>query len=186
MRRVARIIVMMIVSTVVFARDDVTTFASVREVPASPLLPANIVVDARLLDIVGEMLRSSPTFREQCRQLARNKRLMVRMDVDDGEASAMRTHRAEAQIRRYQYGLIIARIRLWSVSGADELIAHELEHVLEYAEGVSFPAESFRHSARVWVAARGSYETARAITVGQRVAEEMSRGRPANARRATR
>jgi hypothetical protein len=53
-----------------------------------------------------------------------------------------------------------------------EYIAHELEHVLERAEGVDLPRESGRTGSGVWIAADG-YETQRAIDKGRQVAREV-------------
>jgi hypothetical protein len=55
-----------------------------------------------------------------------------------------------------------------------ELIAHELEHVIEQLDGVDLASQITRgDTARS--PRRGHYETLRAVTMGRRVAEEVRR-----------
>lgn len=142
------------------------------------LLPANMKVDAQLADTVADMLRCSTTFREQCRLLARLPHVSVRFALDPNGRRRDVTSRALCELRKYEFGRIEASVRLWSIAEAPELIAHELEHVLEYAEGLNYQAEAFS-SNRVWLGKHGSYESTRAILAGLRVAEQMSRTRAA-------
>ena len=52
-----------------------------------------------------------------------------------------------------------------------ELIAHEIEHVIEQLEGVRLCQEV--ESARAWVTQRGAFETQRAIAAGARARHEF-------------
>ncbi len=57
---------------------------------------------------------------------------------------------------------------------AIELIAHELEHVAEFAEHVSYRVLALRQPDRVWAGEDGRFESARAIQAGQRVEREVA------------
>ena len=61
-----------------------------------------------------------------------------------------------------------------------EIIAHELEHVLERVDGINYLQES-RVGSAVRLLPGGAFETERAIAAGQRVAREVARA--ARARR---
>jgi hypothetical protein len=141
-------------------------------------LPDNIVIDPRLRDVVAEMLRASHTFREQCRYLGAARVLHVNVSLESQQQSAAsRQDRADCRLIRYQYGRIEAMVRLWTTKNVQELIAHEFEHVREYAEGARFLAMSVKHPRRVWITFDGHYETARAIETGERVTDETARYR---------
>jgi hypothetical protein len=139
-------------------------------------LPANIIISEPLKEIALEMLEGSRTFRHQCRRLGMVRELEVEMSLDHqtrwgGQSECY----ARGVIQRYQYGRIKAAVRLLTLKNAQRLIAHELEHVREYADGMNFLATSVQHPARAWLTREGHYETARAIEVGELVATEMAR-----------
>jgi hypothetical protein len=143
-----------------------------------PDLPYNIVIDAPLADIVVDMLRSSRTFRRQCRQLGTVRTLAVRVSVEPESRSRERYEcNAKCIINRYRYGRVEAHVRLLTLKNAEYLIAHELEHVREYVEGMNYRATSVQYPSRVWVTSGGHYETARAIAAGDEVAAEILRYR---------
>ena len=79
---------------------------------------------------------------------------------------------AEARIRKTRDGVTFAGARVCRSAQAVELIAHELEHVIESVEGVEFLMESRRGTSRVSVSG-GAYETQRAIETSRRVAQEV-------------
>ena len=76
------------------------------------------------------------------------------------------SRRAESLIGVSADGVTVARVLVPLTAETVELIAHELEHVLEYLDGVSD-----RH--RSGVTLGDGYETERAIKAGQRVAREV-------------
>ena len=152
--------------------------ASVVAATPSPTLPPNIIVDRALETIVARMLDRSPTFRGQVVQLGSMVLVRIRVVLDPSLAtSATRPMcRADGLLRRYTFGRIDALIRLPSDKNAPELIAHELEHVREFVEGVNFRLQAARLHSGVWHAYSGHYETARALAIGHRVALEVKRG----------
>jgi hypothetical protein len=141
-------------------------------------LPANIIINTPLTDVVVEMLRGSQTFRNQCQRLGMVRLLNVKVSLESERRTPSRDEcRAMTIISRYQFGRIEADVRLLTVVGSPMLIAHELEHIREYVEGMNYSAASVQHPSRVWISAQGHYETSRAIETGERVASEMLRAR---------
>jgi hypothetical protein len=142
-------------------------------------LPKNLHVTDRLTDVVAAMLDGSPTFRAQCARLRELPRLRVRVTLEPRAHGRSGPCRAECVIKRYEYGFIDATVKVRSLQQVAELVAHELEHVLEFVEGIDYGAAARQQPQAVWVVADNRYETSRAIDAGRRVAAEMSRGRSA-------
>jgi hypothetical protein len=69
-------------------------------------------------------------------------------------------------------GVLVARVSVPPVSEALELIAHELEHLLEKASGLDYISEEKRPGSGVW-RAFGGFETQRAIDAGRQVRREL-------------
>jgi len=138
-------------------------------------IPRNIIVDPSLQSIVADMIDRSPSFRDLCRDLGKIPSLRVRvmLALPSDEASRRWRCRAECVLNKHEYGGISAVIRLPSRHHAVELIAHELEHVREYTEGINYRLMAALPRANVWRSASGHYETRRAEDMGLRVAEEV-------------
>lgn len=126
------------------------------------------------LMVIGELRASaelawehSPTFREQCRKLAAAGATLI---VEP--ATPRELWRATTEIRKTQDGFTFARARVRPAKNAPELIAHELEHVIEFTDGVRLLMEAKAGRSGVSLSA-GSYETRRAIEAGRRVAQEV-------------
>ena len=138
-------------------------------------LPQNITVASQLVAIVLDALRNSPTFRQQCERIDRMPLVRVRVVFDSGERpEGTFFARAQTDIRRYQYGLIVATVSLWSTRDAAELVAHELEHVREFAEGMNYQAAAARLPRTVWKTGPNTFESTRAVLVGRTVADELA------------
>ena len=142
-----------------------------------PMLPPNIIVDRPLDAVVARMLHRSPTFRDQANHLGSLLHLRIRVIVRLSLGpSGQSLCRADAVMRKYQFGRIDALVRVPSIAKAPELVAHEFEHVREYTEGVNFRLLAARVDSGVWHTRSGHYETARAVAIGRRVAEEVEPG----------
>ena len=63
-------------------------------------------------------------------------------------------------------------MRVGSRTDAIELIAHELEHILEFAAGTNYQSRSVLEPGSVWALRDGTFETARAVDAGLRVRRE--------------
>jgi hypothetical protein len=133
------------------------------------LLPPNLVVPGIARPLVTSMWSRSPTFRRQCARLAEHPEVLVRIDlfagVHNGQASAFveqgdGSYRVSVAIDVHKSALYV------------EHIAHELEHVLEAVDGTDLPRLSRQRVGGV-INLGGSYETARALSVGRIVAREV-------------
>lgn len=141
----------------------------------APDLPFNLLLDPSLSAMVMRMHRMSSTFRNQCRLIGANRKLVVRVELGVPPRDAVA--RAECSMARYQYGRIEAAVRVWPTIDASQLLAHELEHVLEFAEGLNYRAAALIQPGHVWRVGHDHFETRRAIDAGERVADELARGR---------
>ena len=123
------------------------------------------------------MLRRSPVFRRQCLRLAhaRQVRIVLRNaqtpNYADGAAP-----RALSRISVAVDGGIFAAVELRTIRDLPELIAHEIEHVLEQLDGIDLRASAGRSDTGVRLCADGSYETTRAVRIGEAVARQMQAG----------
>jgi Tol biopolymer transport system component len=138
--------------------------------PPGTSLPPNLVSAAVLTPTLEKMRRSSPIFRRQCRRLAGASHLRVNLLLE--ELSRRPSHRARAAME-YRSGLLVSvTIHLTSFDEPVELIAHEIEHVIEQLDGVDLAAHA--RSGTVWKREDGAFETRRAIEVGRRVSREVN------------
>ncbi len=116
------------------------------------------------------MLRLSPTFRRQCRRLAEATNVIVVIRLE--ELQRRPSFNARTAFAHRNHGELIAvDVFLRLSANAAELIAHEIEHVLEQLDGVDLEAQL--GSGNVWKREDGAFETRRAIEVGRRVAREI-------------
>ena len=86
--------------------------------------------------------------------------------------------RARTVLARDQGVVVAAHIFLTLSPDAVELIAHEIEHVLEQLDGVDL--EAHVGSGNVWKREDGAFETRRATEAGLRVPREMRERSKAN------
>jgi hypothetical protein len=139
-------------------------------------LPA-LQIEKPLEPIVREMCRRSLTFRRQLIRLADAPGLLVTVAVrpvrtsSDAEA-ATRFAREDGLLRRAQVEISRA-----DIANLVELIAHELEHVLEQLDDVNLTQMAQSPGVRSLHSERGRYfETARARQIGLDVAAEFNAG----------
>ena len=136
-------------------------------VPVVAPWPCRLTITGELRVAAELAWEHSPTFRDQCQKLAATEAVVVVQPVASRGA-----RRAETRIRRTADGMTVAISRMRPTGNAVELIAHELEHVLEFTEGLKFLMESSRGNSRVRLSG-GAYETQRAMDAGRRVAQEV-------------
>jgi hypothetical protein len=140
-----------------------------------PSLPDSIQLVSGLEPIVRSWLGHSPTFRQQCRKLAAARRLRATVLVAPRPSGT--TARAVTRfVRQNRSGDLRAEIEIRSAPDMAELLAHELEHVLEQIEGIDLGALAETGEARRLT--DGAFETARAVEAGHRVAAEIIRNSP--------
>lgn len=138
-------------------------------------IPSNVVATSILCPVIEMMWRESPTFKAQCARL--NSAPSVVVDIRFGNASRLSPRRARTSFVRARHGMTRAEVYIdpdfRSAAELIELIAHELEHVIEHLDGVELsPSEA--HGVRQ--TELGSFETARAIHIGQTVSREVYAG----------
>ena len=152
--------------------------ASAQEQRSGP--PSNLHGGA-YQQLIEQMWRDSPTFRDQCDRLAGEPQLRV---VIRGESRPTTTGaRADSAISTLKNGKVSrADVVLRSPADSIELIAHEIEHVIERMEGVRL-----RDQGCTGTSGRpDAYESCRAVDAGRRVAREVQESRAAPTRVARR
>ena len=124
--------------------------------------------------VVQEMLKLSPTFRRQCWRITTASDLVV--TLLPGSRSNMARVRARTRISREGRHLV-AIIEIFSPDQAAELIAHELEHVIEQLDGVDLAskADAAMSGVKRGEAPEPAFETVRATRAGITVAAEIRR-----------
>jgi hypothetical protein len=80
------------------------------------------------------------------------------------------------RLGRVSGGVAVATVLVPPVSHVIELVAHEIEHVIEWADGLNLPGEARRRGSGVWESI-GGFETQRAIDTGHQVAREVEESR---------
>lgn len=157
---------------------DRASLSSVREyvaadaVPSQLALPPNLIVTPTYRPVVESMLRHSPTFRRQCVRLAGEPRLTVHLKIDWPSSRA--NVRAQTRITRQRGGHLMAEIDIFPLDDDVELIAHEIEHVIEQLDDVDLPARAGMPDSGVRALSSDAvFETTRAVRVGRKVTGEV-------------
>jgi hypothetical protein len=137
--------------------------------------PSNIIVQPELHGAVSHLWAGSPTFRAQAATIGAQRRYRVAVMLDPA-LEVTRTSRAMCVMRVYSTGLVTARVTVPSGRQLDELIPHELEHVIEHIEGIDVRRNVGKHGTGAYDAGRGRVETVRATRVGRRARDEVAEG----------
>lgn len=132
-------------------------------------LPPNLSAAPVFKPYLERMVRMSPTFRSQCKRLGAASSVRVQLRLEDPQRRP--SFRARTVLERDQGVVVAAHIFLYPSPDAVELIAHEIEHVLEQLDGVDLEAQV--GSGSVWKREDGAFETRRATEAGLRVPREM-------------
>jgi hypothetical protein len=141
----------------------------------SVTLPPNLTIPDVYRSYVNSMLRLSPTFRRQCLRIANALGLTVVLRqflARPPERMRARTNlRTAPDSRRY------ATVEIEALGDPVELIAHEIEHVIEWLDGVDLRARAAlpRTGVHLCDGGNGAFETIRATRAGLAVAEEVRR-----------
>ena len=144
-------------------------------------LPPNILTSQHYRPLLEWMLQSSWTFRRQCLRVAQDPHVTV--IVQTRRIPLPASARALTRMRRPGDGSLVAEINIVPAVGDEvELIAHELEHVIEQLDGIDLPARAAVANSGVRALADSelAFETTRATAIGLRVAREVSSARRAD------
>jgi len=133
--------------------------------------PANIHVPSAFDDWAHQIWLRSPTFRRQCARISSAGNVRVQVTVHGTKlADAL----ARTQFQR-DAGEMVARVELVFPSARlVELLAHELEHVIEQIDGIDLPRLARQGASGVSPLATNHFETARAVATGKKVAWEFN------------
>ena len=140
--------------------------------PVSPEPISNIRVDDMLEPVVSSLLAKSATFRRQWDTISASRFIRVTIVLRFGMPEPGST-RARTEVSHFAYGAIRARIELPNATDLTELLAHELEHVVEQLEGLDLRALARQRGQGVAEVQKGVYETARARAAGLQVYREV-------------
>lgn len=143
-----------------------STLRSLEPLPQAAL-PANLHATGHLQQVVERMWQQSSTFRRQCARLAHaSVPVTLQMEIVENFRGVSRVEFERGQPTRAD-----VRINMTYLRDVAELIAHELEHLLEIVDGIDLERQVERGAARR--TGPHHYETQRAIEVGRRVAREV-------------
>jgi hypothetical protein len=131
------------------------------------IVHSTLKMDHQLRAIAHAMWHRSPTFRRQVARLSQQTNLDTQLNVCTRPSGQWR---AETQLRHGEGALRTATVRITMPNRAAtivELIAHELEHIVEQLDGVDLPRTATRSDASgVYQTHGGRFETERARRVG--------------------
>lgn len=142
-------------------------------VPRQLAIPPNIFVPDMYRPVVESMLRGSPTFRRQCVRIAGAPTLSVYLVVDP--PARRHSVRATTRLTRDDRGRLSAAVNISPFDDTRELIAHELEHIIEQLDGVDLAKHAAQPRTGVFTLdGNGTmFETMRARRMGLRVVSEL-------------
>lgn len=142
-----------------------------RAEPEEPPIAGTVHIDVHLRPTVRDMLARSATFRRQWNLVTRGQRVHVAVFLTD--AALGPACRARTTIRKYSSGLLLAVVLIPPKGDYPELLAHELEHVIEQMEGIDLAALARSGSTGVRQRPDGAFETVRAQNAGLAVSTEL-------------
>jgi hypothetical protein len=142
-------------------------------IPARGDIPPNMQVSLVYRQLVVKMLSRSPTFRRQMLRIAAASHLTV--SLHSAYPSTHTGLRATTEFSRGTKGNLSATIEIVPLKDNIELIAHELEHVIEQLDGVDLAAKASRPNSGVYATGDSGnlFETTRAKRIGSQVAREV-------------
>ena len=155
------------------ASNGVGVYDGPQTPPSDVAAPPNLQVPSTYEPMIVQMLERSPMFRRQCVRLAAAPHLAVVVRLVHPNNAGPR---ARTQIRRDRDQLS-ATVEINPYGDFTELLAHELEHVIEQLDGIDLAAKSSVARSGVRECADGTFETSRAVRVGTLVALEARRER---------
>jgi hypothetical protein len=159
--------------TVSLMSNGVGVYDEPQAPPSGVAVPPNLDVPSAYQPAVVTMLERSPMFRRQCLRLAAAPQLTVVVRITHPNNAGPR---ARTQIRR-DGSQLSASVEINPHGDFTELLAHELEHIIEQLDGIDLAAKSNVARSGVRLCADGTFETSRAVRVGTLVALEARRQR---------
>ena len=138
--------------------------------PEAPL-PANLEVDPMFQVVVEGLRQRSPAFRRQIARIEAAQPFRVRVLPEE---RVRPTTGVDARtVFTFDRGAL-ARAHIYLRMTTTELIAHEVEHIVEQLDGIDLRAQA--GNGVVWKSHDNAFETSRAIRAGRLVVQEVARG----------
>lgn len=137
---------------------------------ASDHTPRNIDAHISVKKHIAELLTRSPTLRRQYARIAATPRVAVKVIL---LRQLTGPGRARTTMFKYEAGFIRALVEIPVGPDLVELLAHELEHVIEQIDGVDLRALARAGQAHA-IQYDGLFETTRAREAGLAAAREVS------------
>jgi hypothetical protein len=156
---------MAVLSVLIFPSSTIAGSSGVESRPTRAALPRNISFDKAVH--LEEYLAGSPTLRRQFEVIGA---AAVTVAIRVSPIGLPEFRRAETSMGRYSLGRIKAQVTVPPGPDFLELLAHELEHVVEQIEGVDLAA--LARTGAATRTSRGTYETVRAHEAGRAAASE--------------
>lgn len=160
--------------TFALASNGVGVYTESHRASDAVAAPPNLMVPSAYQPAIDQMLARSPMFRRQCLRLAGAPQLSIVVRTLYPLAGGPR---ARAQISQADGGRLIATVEINPLGDFMELLAHEIEHIIEQLDGIDLAAKATVARSGVWSCADGTFETSRAVRVGTLVASEVRGGR---------
>lgn len=137
---------------------------------AQTALPSNLRVSEIYREFVESIGDSSPTFQAQLHRIEAEPNVTVDLEIVPRIIGARATTRFERRGRE-----LIAWIEVERFDDVIELIAHEMEHVIERMDGVDFVAGAGASGSGIYAVSTDgtTFETTRAARAGLSVAAEV-------------
>lgn len=134
-------------------------------------VPVNLRVDPSFRVHINDLFSRSETLARQCRTLAAARHVTVFITVP---YRLSHDCRARATIHRSASGGMRIFIEIPISTEFPELLAHELEHVVEQIEGINLEKQARVRDTGVRQVGRNIYETERATRAGLMAAREIA------------
>jgi hypothetical protein len=154
------------------ASSAVSVYAEPYAAADGVVAPPNLSVPAPYRTTVERMIERSPMFRRQCLRLAAALHLTVIVKMVHPLTGGPR---ARTEIKREDGSRLVATVTINPLGDFMELLAHELEHVIEQLDGIDLAAKSSVAHSGVRSCVDGTFETSRAVRVGSVVAVQARR-----------
>ena len=154
------------------ALDVVAVYRTGPAISADVDVPANLSFPPMYRDAIAAMVRHSAMFRRQCLRLAAAPHLTVTLRIFHHPYGP----KARTTIRRTADNRLSAIVDIQPLGDHEELIAHEIEHIIEQLDEVDLAERAELRGSGVRLCADLTFETERAIHVGRLVARQARGG----------
>ena len=158
--------------TLDLASSAVSVYAEPYAAADGVVAPPNLSVPSPYRTTVERMIERSPMFRRQCLRLAAAPHLTVIVKMLHPLTAGPL---ARTEIKREDGSRLVATVAINPLGDFMELLAHELEHVIEQLDGIDLAVKASVANSGVRSCVDGTFETSRAVRVGSVVAVQARR-----------